>query len=198
MRVPRVTPRAVLIVLLTAATPIAVPDTAQAQDASVDAQWSAEGRLHAYARDLIGPGALLGTATSATVDQMRTDPHEWGDGGEGFARRAASHAGSLAVEQTVRHGLAVALGRSTRYQRCECSGVGARVGHAVRETLTDRDQAGRRAVSIPRLAGVFAAAAAQPLWRPDVRVSDAAVSAGSSLVIQTAGNALKELLGWPR
>jgi hypothetical protein len=198
MRSLPVTPKAVLIILVAAAPLLAAPDDARAQDASIDAQWSAEGRLYAYARDLMGPGALVGTAAAATVDHVRTDPYEWGDGGEGFARRAASHAGSLVVEQTVRHGLAVALGRSTRYQRCDCSGFGARVGHAVRETFTDRDRANRRAVSLPRLAGVAAAAVAQPLWRPDVKMSDAAVSAGSTLVFEAAGNAVKELLGWPR
>ena len=198
MRFSLFSAKAVLTGLLAAGPLVAIADHAQAQEASVDAQWSSEGRLHAYARDLVGPGALVGTATAATVDQMRTDPHQWGGGGEGFARRAASHAGSLVVEQSVRHGLAVALGRSTRYQRCECSGFGARVGHAIRETFTDRDRANQRAVSIPRLAGAVASAVAQPLWRPDVRMSDAAVSAGTSLVLQAAGNAVKELVGWPR
>jgi hypothetical protein len=140
----------------------------------------------------------VGTATATTVDQMRTAPDAWGDGGEGFARRAASHAGSLVVEQSVRHGLAIALGRSTRYQRCECTGVVPRVGHAIRETFTDRDRENRRVVSFPRFAGVAAAAVAQPLWRPDVKMSEAAVSAGSTLLFEAAGNAVKELVGWPR
>ena len=198
MRFSTATPRVALIALLAAAPIVAAPDHAQAQDASVEAQWSSEGRLHAYARDLMGPGALVGTATAATIDHMRTDPYDWGDGGEGFARRAASHAGNLVVEQSVRHGLAVALGRSTRYQRCDCNGFTARIGHAVRETFTDRDRENRRAVSLPRLAGVAAAAVAQPLWRPDVKMSDAALTAGSTLVFEAAGNAVKELLGWPR
>ena len=187
-----------LILLLASVRLLAVPGQLSAQDASADAEWSAEGRLHAYVRDLIGPGALVGTAVATAVDQMRDDPPEWGDGGEGLARRAASNLGRASVEQTVRHGLAVALGRSTRYQRCDCRGLGARVGHAVVETVTDRNRAGERGVSIPRFAGIVAAVLAQPLWRPDVSTDEVVVSVGSTVVFEAAGNAVKEILGWPR
>jgi hypothetical protein len=197
MRYRLATHQIALVLVFVATQLVYAPSQACAQDSSTD-QWSTQGRLHAYVRDLVGPGALLGTALATTVDHVRTDPPEWGDDGEGLARRAASNAARLAVEQTVRHGFAIALGRSTRYQRCDCTAFFSRAGHAVVETLTDRDRTGQRAVSVPRFAGIATGALAQTLWRPDVTASEALLSVGGTVVFQAAGNVVKEVLGWPR
>jgi hypothetical protein len=171
---------------------------ARAQQAAAGDEWSAAGRTHAYAHDLFGPSALLGTLAASTVDQLRTDPDQWGDGAGGFGRRVASNAGNLAVNQTVRHGLALAMGRSTRYQPCGCSGVGARIGHALLETATDRDRAGGRMLSVPRFAGAFAGAFAQRIWRPGMSAGTAAGAGAGELVLGALSNVALELVGWPR
>ena len=169
---------------------------AQARDDG--AEWTRAGRLRAYAHDLYGPGALIGVAAASAIDQVREEPSEWGDGAEGFGRRAASNAGTLVVQETVRHGVAIALGRSTRYHPCNCRGAASRVRHALVESATDRDRSGRRALSVARVAGAFAGAYAQPLWRPDLGTGEAALRAASSLAFGALGNVAKELVGWPR
>ena len=164
------------------------------QGGESDVEWSGAGRVHAYVHDLIGPGAILGVAGATALDQVRDDPAEWSTNAEGLGHRAATNAASLVVAQSFRHGLAIALGRSTRYQRCECSGFGPRVGHAFVETFTDRDRAGGRMVSIPRLGGAVAGALSQRIWRPSETNSDTALRIAGSLLFSLASNAANELI----
>ena len=167
--------------------------TARAQ---VEDEWSGEARLDAYRGDLFGLWSLLGLAGTSAYDHIRDDPEEWGDDADGLGRRVASNAGRIVVGQTTRHGVAAVMGHSTRYQRCQCSGFGSRVGHALLETATDRKRSGSRAVAVPRVAGAFAGAFSQMLWRPDITASEAAVDAGGALVYGAAVNVVRELIGW--
>lgn len=164
------------------------------QSAESDGEWSGAGRFHAYVHDLIGPGAILGVAGATALDQLRDDPAEWSRNATGLGHRAATNAASHVVAESVRHGLAIALGRSTRYQRCECSGFGPRVGHAFVETFTDRDRAGARMVSIPRLGGAVAGALSQRIWRPSETNGDTALRIAGSLLFSVASNAVNELI----
>jgi len=151
-------------------------------------------RMHAYVHDVLGPGAWVGVGSGATLEQVRTDPTQWGTGLGGFGDRLASTAGDLVVQESVRHGLAAALGRSTEYERCGCSAFGPRVSHAFLETFTDRDDAGRREFSVPRVAGAVAGGVAPMLWMPGATVASSAVSAGVSLLLTAAGNVASEYL----
>ena len=169
---------------------------AQAQSGAAADEWSQAGRLRAYRNDLFGPFALLGTAIASVVDQARDEPEEWGRDAGGFGQRVASNAGVLVVGQTTRHAVAIALGRSTRYQRCRCSGFAPRVGHALVETFTDRNRAGDRALSVARIAGTVAGVYAQRLWRPDVSGSDIAARVGGALAYGALTNVIKEVMGW--
>ena len=40
------------------------------------------------------------------------------------------------------------MDRSVRYEPCSCTDTGNRFGHALLETVTDRDQQGHRMISI--------------------------------------------------
>jgi hypothetical protein len=164
------------------------------QGARSDAEWSRAGRSHAYVHDLIGPGAILGVAGATALDQVRDDPAEWGRNAQGLGHRAATNAASNVVAVSVRHGLAAALGRSTRYQPCGCSGFGPRIGHALVETFTDRDRAGARMVSIPRLGGAVAGALSQRIWRPSETSGDTAFRIAGSLLFSVASNVASELM----
>jgi hypothetical protein len=186
--------RIALIATVAAALLVGVRGRALAQNGNDDAQWTTRGRVNAYVRDLTGPSALLGTAAATAYDQIRNDPPEWGGGAGGLGKRLASNAGSLVVGETVRHGLALALGRSTWYHRCDCNGFGPRVEHALVETFTDRDRAGHRAVSVPTFAGTLAGSFAQRLWRPGLTNAQAAEQAGTALVFSAAFNVVKELM----
>jgi hypothetical protein len=170
---------------------------AQAQRGTATDEWSPAGRLHAYRHDLFGPSALIGTAIASVIDHARDEPEEWGRDAGGFGQRVASNAGVLVVGQTTRHAVAIALGRSTRYQRCRCSGFAPRVGHAFVETFTDRNRAGDRALSVARITGTVAGVYAQRLWRPDVNGNEIAARVAGALVYGALSNAVSELIGWP-
>ena len=156
------------------------------------------GRVRAYVNSLVGPGALAGLAISTTADHLQGDPEEWGDGGEGLAKRLGSNAARNAVQETVRHSLAAIMGRSVTYKRCECSGFFPRVGNAVVEVVTDRNREGDRMVAISRFAGAYAGAAAEPLWHPDRSGAEVVNVALSTLLWGTVSNMWREFVGWPR
>jgi hypothetical protein len=194
MRQGRIRKHGVLAVLLAVALLAGGRSTALAQ--VDDTEWSAGARWDSYQDDLFGLYALLGLAGTTAWDHLRDDPEEWDDGAEGLGLRAASNAGRLVVGQSTRHGLAALMGHSTRYQRCTCSGFGSRIGHALLETATDRKRSGSRAIAIPRVAGSFAGAYAQMLWRPELSAEEAAVDAAGGLLYGAAVNVARELIGW--
>ena len=196
MRKRIVRDRAGLVVALLAILLAAGRGTALAQVEGSDAEWSNEARLKAYQHDLFGVPALVGLAATSTYDHLRDDPEEWDDGAEGLGIRVASNAGRIVVGQSVRHGLAAALSRSTRYRRCECTGFFPRIGHAFVETVTDRNREGERWVSIPRIGGSLAGAYAQMLWRPEITAGEAAVDAAGGILYGAGVNAVRELIGW--
>lgn len=155
------------------------------------------GRGSVYLHDLFGAGSLIGVATAASMDQIQNAPAEWGGGAAGFGRRAASRAGQLFVQESVRHGIAALMDRSTEYQHCACSDFGGRLENAVVETVTDRDAQGNRGFSVARVSGSFAGAFAPQLWRPDVTTASAIRDGAFGLVFTAAGNLLSEYIHWP-
>ena len=86
----------------------------------------------------------------------------------------ASNAGRRFVQETVHHGLALVLNRSTRYQPCNCSGLGPKIGHAFLEAVTDRGPEGSRMFSVAQMAGNYAGAFAELAWKPDPDAGKAA------------------------
>jgi len=121
-------------------------------------------RLERFGIDL-GYGALLGLAF-AGIDQARNDPPEWGNGGAGYARRAASNIGQFVIQESVTEGLAAAMNRPLDYTRCKCTNKGARIRHAFAGAITDQMPDGSRKFALPRVAGAYVGSFAQAAWRP--------------------------------
>lgn len=174
----------------------AAGEVAAQSNYAVEFTGAARGR--AYAHDLFGPSALIGVAAGAGLDHLREEPEGWENNSGGFGRRLASNAGRHAVNQTVRHGLAITLGRTTRYHRCECTGFFPRVGHAIVETFTDRGRDGGRMLSIPRFGGAAAGAFAENLWLPEDDKNEVLLDAVRSVAYGALSNIAKEVIGWPR
>ncbi len=183
---------------------LAVPAVAPAQgigpgDGSAPESAAAPQRTRGgtYIHDLVGPGALVGVGLGAGYAQWRTDPPEWGTGAGGYGKRAASTAGALFAQETVRHGLAAVLGRSTEYERCACRDFGGRVGQAIAETFTDRDRREMRHFSVPRVAGALAGGFAPMIWTPHMTTRRSLGTAAGGLALTVGGNLLSEFLHWP-
>jgi hypothetical protein len=151
-------------------------------------------RLNNYLSDLAGPSTLVGVIGGGLLDHLRRKPPAWGDE-DGLAAEIASRAGQVAVQASVRHGLAAIMHHSTDYEPCECRGFGPRVEHALLETLTDRRADGSRAISVPHIAGAYAGNFARMAWQPDRDAGEAALGATVSIGFSALFNIARELSG---
>lgn len=121
-------------------------------------------RLQRFGRD-----ALYGTAEGlafAGLDQANNDPPEWGSGGQGYAKRAASNVGEFLIQEGVTEGLAAIMKRPLDYRRCGCSETGRRIGWALQAAVTDPLPNGTHPIALPRIIGAYAGSFAQASWRP--------------------------------
>lgn len=144
--------------------------------------------------DPLSAGVAVGMGV---VDHLRTVPDEWGGGADALVQRIASRAGGHVIGTSVRHGTAAALGRSTRWEPCECASAGERVEHVFVETFTDRDRSGRRVFSEPYLAGTLSASLAPALWHPDVSLRDGLVGSAVSVLFTLGSRIVLELVPLP-
>lgn len=130
-------------------------------------------RVARYAHDL-----LFGTALGfvyAGVDQLRTDPIEWGKGWRGYEKRVASDVGEFVVQETATDILAAVMNRPLDYQRCRCKDAGGRAQWAVVSAVTDPTPDGGHVLAVPRIVGAFAGSFAQAAWRPATSTNRAQV-----------------------
>ncbi len=146
--------------------------------------------LYNYVFDAVGPYPLVGAGIAAGINQISNAPPEWSQGFEGYSRRFGSDFGIAAIGTTTRYGLAEALKEDTLYYRCDCSGIGPRVRHAVLSTLTARrGEDGRRVFSLPALVAPYAGSMAAVYgWYPDRFGAKDAFRAGNYSLLAYAGS----------
>lgn len=167
------------------------PDSARVQ---ADSVWVVdEERVDAYLNDLVSVESVAWFTLLGLWDHVRTEPDEWGGGADALGARILSRGGGHIVRESVRHGLAAALGRTTEYRPCGCDGPERRIAYAITETFTDYDVQGRRRLSTPFLAGTYAGALAPVLWHPDADAAEALQSGTMSLLWAIANNIVNEL-----
>ena len=152
-------------------------------------------RWQRFGRDL-SYGAAEGLAF-AGVDQALDQPKEWGTGGSGFEKRAASDVGEFVIQESVTEGLAAAMNRPLDYTRCGCRSAGSRIGHALALSVVDQMPDGHHALAIPRIVGAFGGSFAQASWRPGPsrdRTRVALGNAATSLAIGAGINLFHEFV----
>ena len=120
-------------------------------------------RLNRLERDLTY-GTAMGFGYAA-IDQLGTQPPEWGTGWPGYTRRLASNVGEFWIQEITTEGLAWVMNRPLDYQPCRCRDAGDRTWHAVRGAVFDQTPKGER-LAIPRIVGAYGGAYAQTTWRP--------------------------------
>lgn len=113
-------------------------------------------RFRRYALDTVGPGALIGAGIGAGFGQASDAPPEWGQGAEGYGKRYGSNFGQNAIEQSVTYGLSEALRVDGIFIKSQRRGFRRRLTDALLQNITARTPSGRRVISVPRLAGVYA------------------------------------------
>jgi hypothetical protein len=170
--------------LIAVAVTLALGTSASAVGAQSRVGADSATRSTRFVRDFVY-GSVEGLAF-AGVDQLRTDPPEWGKGWRGYGKRAASDIGEFAIQETVTEALAAAMDRPLDYKRCKCSETGDRVAHAFLLAITDPMPDGSHPLAVPRIVGAYAGSGAQAAWRPagtTSRLQVALINGTSSLVI---------------
>jgi hypothetical protein len=180
--------RAVLLALLLIGA--SLPSALQAQG-RVGSDSST--RTRRYRHDLAF-GTALGFGY-AGIDQLRSDPAEWGEGWRGYEKRLASNVGEFVIQESVTDALAALMDRPLDYQPCHCGDTGRRIGWALHAAITDPMPDGTHPVALPRILGAYAGSFAQASWRPatsEGRTRVALVNGTTSLLIGAGINLYHE------
>jgi hypothetical protein len=113
---------------------------------------------------------------SAGLNQARNYPHEWGQGGAGFAKRAGSAFATHAVKEGIELPLARAFHQDLHYQRSNLQGTWPRLKYAVKSTfIVPRTNKPGKTLATSRIAGNMGAGMISRAWMP---ASAAGVGAG--------------------
>jgi len=157
---------AVMILALLAAIPMAgqssLTGVAQPPEAL---DW--QGKLQFHAENVYGPWALAGISAYAGFLQVIDSPKEWGQGGAAYGERLASTAGWAGIHGVLAFGLDSTLHEDPRYYRSLGTGFWRRSGHALRQTILTRTDAGGETISAWRIGSAYGAAFLSNLWYPD-------------------------------
>ncbi len=154
-------------------------------------------KLRGYIFDTFGPYPIISAVATAGIQQARNKPPDWGQGWDAYGVRVASNFGVNLVTQTTRYGLAEIFREDTLYYRCECTGIGRRLGHALISTVTARrGEDGHRTFSFSALAAPYAGTeAAALLWYPSrFDPSDGFRMGNINLAVQAAINVANEFI----
>jgi len=122
---------------------------------------------HYIHQTLLSPGIYLASFAAAGGTQLTKDPPEWGQGIEGYGKRAGSLFATFSIQATVQEGAAAALRYDPRHLRCECQGFGRRLGHGLVWSFVTKNDAGQTRFNFPVVAGAYAGGMLPMLWYPD-------------------------------
>lgn len=114
----------------------------------------------------LSPGIYLAALGNAGGGQFRNDPPEWGQGVEGYSKRAGSAFATFSIQVAVHHAAAAALHYDPRYFRCACKGFGPRLGHAFVWSFLTKNEEGETRFNAPVVAGAYAGGMIPYFWYP--------------------------------
>lgn len=148
------------------------------------------------AKNYVHPGTLLPVAIGIGFNQARGTPEEWGQGFAGLGKRTAFSLGRLGLRSTFNVVGHVALHTEPRYDRCKCTGFGARTAHAVRRTFIVRTDAGGERIHIGNFASAYATNLISNQWLPNRYHTQAQYLKGTGLTIgiNAGWNVLREFI----
>jgi hypothetical protein len=156
------------------------------------------GKLKVAALDAVNPVRILGAAASAGISQA-SDPYpEWGDGGEGYAKRFGAALADEASGHLFKGFVFPALLRTDpRYFRKEHGSFGGRAVYAATRIFVTRTDHGHKTFNASEFLGAASSAALSNTYYPHSASSteDAVGRAGLGVASDAAWNVFKEF--WP-
>jgi hypothetical protein len=124
-------------------------------------------KLRYHAERAFSPSSFAMSGVKAGYSQMRDSPTEWGQGSDGYSKRAASSVASSGIRAVLAFGLDSTLHQDPRYYRAGSSGFWSRTGHALRGTVLTRKDSGGETLATWRLGSAYGAAFISNQWYPD-------------------------------
>jgi hypothetical protein len=128
---------------------------------------TARERFDLYVFNTIGPWAILGEATTASISQARNIPWEWGQGADAWGHRFGANMAYNSVRQTISYGVSEIVHEDNRYFASSKRTAPGRIGYVLISPVTARRRDGRRAFSISAFSGLVGAATISLAWRPE-------------------------------
>ena len=157
---------------------------------------TASERFADFGREAIGPVTIIKTVGVAGVLQAQNSPPDWGQGAVGFGDRVGSEYGRFLADSASRYLIAAALGQDAKYYRCQCTGFGHRLGHALKASFTARaGDDGHYVFSPAPIAAPYVGSFTQLSWYPDRYGWKDAVRSGSyGYLYGIGGNLFREFV----
>ena len=174
------------------------PDSPQSEGAGPKPVASDHELLHKYVWSTLGLEGAIQATVSSGIDQWGKSPPEWSADATGYARRWASEYAESAIGDTTKYAVARIFHHDPSFYRCECSGFGRRLHHAIDSPFMARTRDGTRVLSAASVAGLLAGhVVSASTWYPaPLGARDGLMHAGSSLVSKIGVDVLREF--WPR
>ena len=154
--------------------------------------------LHKYIWSTIGLEGAISASLSSGFDQWRQSPTEWGPNGTGYAHRWVSNYAESAIGDGAKYAVAHFFHQDPSFYRCQCTGFGNRLHHAVDSPFMGRTRTGRRVLSAASLTGILTGhVVADATWYPaPLGTRDGLKHAATSLLTKIGIDVIKEF--WPR
>ncbi len=152
--------------------------------------------LHKYVWSTLGFDGALSATMSAAFDQARASPTEWGPRGSvsGYGRRWVSDYAESAIGDGAKYAVAHFFHQDPSFYRCECTGFGRRLHHAIDSPFMGRKRDGTRVLSAASLAGILTShVVADATWYPaPLGTRDGLKHAGTGLLTKIAIDVFRE------
>ena len=156
--------------------------------------------LKKYVWSTLGTDGMLSATVGSAFDQARANPTEWGSNinSAGYARRWVSNYAESAIGDGTKYAVAHIFHQDPAFYRCQCTGFGRRLHHAVDSPFMGRTRTGRRVLSAASIAGIVAShVVPDATWYPaPLGTRDGLKHAGTSLLTSVGTDIIKEF--WPR
>ena len=185
---------AVLLAALLCGGPAAAPGLAADEGYRFP---SRQERFDSWAMNALGPSAVAGSLTSAAWGQWVTDePPQWPEDDEGYLKRLGAAASTTAITETSLSLLSAAFRQDARYHRCPCSGLGPRLGHALRMTFVARRTNGSATFSLPKTVSPFVGplVTRTTLYPDGYTLADGALSGAYAVLMNAGWNIAREFV----
>ena len=148
-----------------------------------------------YLYSTFGPPGIIEAFVSATLQQWRNVPREWGQGGDAYGKRFGSEYAEGAITDTTKLLVARMLDEDPAFARCQCTGFFHRLRHAALGPVSARKPDGRTVFSLSRVAGATAGKASTTMWYPRHQsVEDVARHVGLDLAGNVGMDILREFV----